>query len=388
MKLLLSILFVLTLVVSILFYIERPCSQPEFRASVVNALSSSADTGGYARATKVRKFSFPDDSGPHPEFQTEWWYYTGNLNDENGRHFGFQLTFFRRAINPNKKNRKSLWGTNQVYLAHFTVSDIKTRAFYPSESWSRGAIGLAGAEARPFRVWLEDWSAVAEGNTVRLQANNHAAAINLELTPTKPIVLHGNEGLSQKSAEPGNASYYYSQTRLDTIGSITIKGRSFQVRGLSWLDREWSTSSLSKEQSGWDWFSLQLSDKREIMLYQIRSKKGGIDPYSSGSLIESDGSVHSLSVDDFKIEALNTWKSSITGNVYPSRWLITIPRHRIALTVVPSQPNQELPLTFTYWEGAVRVEGDNVTGNGYVELTGYARSNESELDSDSTARTR
>jgi predicted secreted hydrolase len=388
MKPILLILFAILILGSSLLYIERPNPQREFAASVVDALSSRADTREFARATKVRKFRFPDDAGPHTEFQTEWWYYTGNLNDEYGRPFGFQLTFFRRALTPNKKNRKSLWATNQVYFAHFTVSDIKDRAFFPSERWSRGAIGLAGADAHPFRVWLEDWSAVAEGKEVRLRAKNNSAAIDLKLTPTKPVVLHGNQGLSQKSAEPGNASYYYSQTRLDTSGTITIKGRGFRIQGFSWLDREWSTSSLIEEQSGWDWFSLQLSDNREIMLYQIRLRKGGIDPYSSGSLIESDGTVHTLTVEDFKIEVLDRWKSSITGTTYPSRWRINIPRYRITLTVVPHQPNQELPLTFVYWEGAVEVKGNNVSGNGYVELTGYARSPESEFGSDSTAQRR
>ena len=379
MKLILLILSAIVILGSSLFYIGRPHPHREFGASVIDALSGNGVTGGFARATKSRRFNFPYDAGPHYEFQTEWWYYTGNLNDDNGRPFGFQLTFFRRALTPDKKSRKSAWAANQIYFAHFAVSDIRNRAFFPSERWSRGAIGLAGADARPFRVWVEEWSAAAEGQSVRLQAKNDSAAMDLRLAPTKPVVLHGNRGLSQKSAEPGNASYYYSQTRLHTSGTITIKDRSFRVQGFSWLDREWSTSSLSEEQSGWDWFSLQLSDNREIMLYQIRLKKGGIDPYSSGSLIERDGSVHNLAVDDFKIEVLDRWKSSITDIIYPSRWRITIPRYGIALTVVPHQTNQELPLTFVYWEGSVEVKGDNVSGNGYVELTGYNRSRESEL---------
>jgi len=367
---LLIMLIVVTLVTT-LIYLARPQSQPEFGASIVDALSGGG-SDGFARATKVRKLTFPDDAGPHPEFQTEWWYYTGNLTDENGRHFGFQLTFFRRALSPTEERRTSNWATNQVYFAHFAISDIKNRVFYPSERWSRGAAGLAGAMAHPFRVWIEDWSATAEGESFHLQAKNDQVAIDLLLTPTKPIVLHGELGLSRKSAEPGNASYYYSQTRLDTRGGITINGTRFEVRGLSWLDREWGTSALSKDQAGWDWFSIQLSDKREIMLYQIRLKDGGIDPYSSGSLIEPDGTVRPLSVNDFKIEVLGTWKSPRTGAVYPSGWRISIPAYKITLTVVPYQPNQELPLTFVYWEGAVKIEGQNTSGNGYVELTGYA----------------
>jgi predicted secreted hydrolase len=379
MKPILAILCAIVVLGSSLFYLGRPQPQRKFGASVLGALSSNEDTRGFARATKPRRFSFPDDFGSHTDFQTEWWYYTGNLNNDSGRPFGFQLTFFRRALTPNKRSRGSSWAANQVYFAHFALSDIKNREFFPSERWSRGGMGLAGADADPFRVWVEKWSAAAEGQTVRLLAKNDSAAIDLRLVPTKPVVPHGNRGLSQKSAGPGNASYYYSQTRIYTSGTVNIKDKSFRVQGFSWLDREWSTSALGEEQSGWDWFALQLNDNREIMLYQIRLKKGGIDPYSSGSLIERDGTVRNLAADDFKIEVLNRWTSSITGIIYPSRWRITIPRYGIELTVVPQQPNQELPLAFVYWEGSVEVKGEKVSGNGYVELTGYDRSREPAL---------
>jgi predicted secreted hydrolase len=378
MKFLLSVLFILAAIVSGLVYITRPQHQHGFGASVVDTLSNEDDASGFARVDRAREFVFPDDAGPHPQFQTEWWYYTGNLTDESGRHFGFQLTFFRRALSPDGNKRLSKWATNQVYFAHFAVSDVKNRAFYPSERWSRGVIGLAGAEGNPYRVWVEGWSATAEGKSVRLRAKNDSAEIDLILTPKKPTILHGDNGLSKKSAEPGNASYYYSETRLHTKGTITVKGDTFVVAGFSWLDREWSTSALSKEQAGWDWFSLQLSDNREVMLYQIRLKNGGIDPYSSGSLIESDGTVRHLGVDDFSIKVLDTWKSPNSGAIYPSKWRIKIPRYNIDLTVTPHQSNQELSLTFTYWEGAVKVEGEDIFGNGYVELTGYANPNQAD----------
>jgi predicted secreted hydrolase len=366
----------IVILLSTLVYITHRPSQPGFGASVVDALSGSGDLKGFARATRVRRFVFPEDAGPHPEFQTEWWYYTGNLEDGNGRHFGFQLTFFRRTLSPDVRKRHSRWATNQIYLAHFAVSDTKNRAFYPSERWSRGAAGLAGATVHPFHVWIDDWSATEEGKSLRLRAKSDQTSIDLTLTSLKPIVLHGELGLSRKGAEPGNASYYYSQTRLDTIGTITIKDEIFEVRGLSWLDREWSTSALNRNQVGWDWFSIQLNDRREIMLYQIRLKDGGIDPNSSGSLIEPDGTVRPLGVDDFRIEVLGSWKSPRTGVVYPSGWHIDIPDYGIKMEVVPYQPNQEIPLTFTYWEGAVKIEGRSVSGNGYVELTGYARKSE------------
>lgn len=394
------ILLVLVLVTGLLFYSNRPQAQPEFGASVAAALSDNSDTSGFARATGVRQFTFPADAGPHPEFQTEWWYYTGNLDDASGRHFGFQLTFFRRAMTPYPPQRSSDWATDQIYFAHFTVSDIANQAFYPSERFSRGAAGLAGAQADPFRVWLENWSASAantssnnnstnqpntNNNIVRLYAGNDSATIDLNVTPSKPVALQGDHGLSQKSADPGNASYYYSETRLDTTGNITIRGQTYHVQGLSWLDREWSTSALSSEESGWDWFSLQLSDGRDLMLYQLRLKNGGIAPHSSGSVIDRDGTVHTLSVNDFKIDVLDHWKSPHTGAVYPSRWHVTIPAYNIALDITPYEPDQELPLTFAYWEGAVRISGQNISGSGYVELTSYTRPGEGGLGSRTTS---
>jgi predicted secreted hydrolase len=195
-------------------------------------------------------------------------------------------------------------------------------------------------------------------------------SLDLYVQPVKPPALQGNQGLSQKSAGVGNASYYYSLSRMASTGTITIKGQPFAVKGSSWLDREWSTSGLSGQQSGWDWFSLQLADGRELMLYQLRLKQGGMDPYSAGSLIDRQGQVMPLQYSDFQITPQGQWKSPTTGTVYPSGWAVAIPSQGLNLTVKPYQPNQELPLTFAYWEGAVQVTG-SATGQGYVELTGY-----------------
>ena len=340
---------------------------------IVDALSESEGKKGFKRAMDVRDFIFPDDAGPHPNFETEWWYYTGNLVDKEGRNFGYQLTFFRRALSPNKAQSKSRWATNQIYFAHFAVSDIAGKDFYPAEKWSRGAIGLAGALSNPFRVWIENWSAAAIDEETRLLATTDEAALDLVLKPTKTVVLHGNSGLSQKSAEPGNASYYYSQTRIETKGTLTVNGKKFEVSGFSWFDHEWSTSALGKKQSGWDWFSLQLDDGREIMLYHIRLKNGGFDRFSSGSLIERDGTVRKLDFDDFKIETIDSWTSRDTAIVYPSGWRITIPEFKLDFRVIPLMWNQELALTFVYWEGAVKISDENISGNGYVELTGYTK---------------
>jgi predicted secreted hydrolase len=337
---------------------------------------SDGDTEGFERAIEKRDFVFPEDFGPHDRYQTEWWYYTGNLVDDSGRRFGYQLTFFRRALMPEMPERESKWASRQIYFAHFALSDISGEEFHAYERWSRGTLGLAGARVMPFRVWIGDWSVGKEDGAFVIKAKDENIAIDLNLTSAKPIVLQGNEGLSQKSDEPGNASYYFSQTRLETTGTVSLKGNDFRVRGLSWLDREWSTSALGKNQEGWDWFSLQLDDGREIMLYQLRLKGGGVDSHSSGRLIRKDGSTIHLDAGDFSIEVLDRWESPHTGIVYPSRWRVSIPDYGISLGVAPYLSDQELVLSFVYWEGAVRVSGDGVSGSGYVELTGYETGNE------------
>ncbi|TDI89578.1 MAG: carotenoid 1,2-hydratase [Candidatus Dadabacteria bacterium] len=332
---------------------------------------SGYDISGFKRVQMPRDFKFPKDFGPHPEYQTEWWYYTGNLVDSSGRDFGYQLTFFRRALSSYEVDRESEWASNQIYFAHFALSDIENGEFYSSERWSRSALGLAGAERMPFRVWIDDWSVQGEGKSFKLKATDGSISINLLLKPAKPVVLQGDKGLSQKSQEPGNASYYFSQTRIDTSGRVIIDGQEFEVRGLSWLDREWSTSALGENQEGWDWFSIQLDDGREIMLYQLRLKDGGIDNYSSGSIVNKNGDLTPLKAADFEIEVLDTWKSSKTGIDYPSKWRISIPGHDIELNVVPLLQDQELLHSFIYWEGAVKISGEGFSGKGYVELTGY-----------------
>ncbi len=332
---------------------------------------SGYDISGFKRVQMPRDFKFPKDFGPHPEYQTEWWYYTGNLVDSSGRDFGYQLTFFRRALSSYEVDRESEWASNQIYFAHFALSDIENGEFYSSERWSRSALGLAGAETMPFRVWIDDWSVQGEGKSFKLKATDGSISINLLLKPAKPVVLQGDKGLSQKSQEPGNASYYFSQTRIDTSGRVIIDGQEFEVRGLSWLDREWSTSALGENQEGWDWFSIQLDDGREIMLYQLRLKDGGIDNYSSGSIVNQNGDLTPLKAADFEIEVLDTWKSSKTGIDYPSKWRISIPGHDIELNVVPLLQDQELLHSFIYWEGAVKISGEGFSGKGYVELTGY-----------------
>ena len=358
--------------------------------SLVETLGG-ADTVGYARALEPRPFVFPTDHGPHDDFRSEWWYFTGNLDAVDGRRFGFQFTIFRGALAPPSPEASptaadsSAWATRQVYLGHFTVTDVAGRSFTEAERYTRGSTGLAGARAAPFRVWLDDWEVTGQRSSaasdpawpMTLRARDDAIGLELLLTPLKPVVLQGVDGLSQKGAEPGNASFYYSYTRIGAEGSIEVDGESVPVTGSAWLDREWSTSALSEGLVGWDWFALQLSDGRDLMVYQLRGADGQPDPRSDGVLVDEDGGVRHLSLGDFSLSAIGSWTSPIDGAVYPSGWSIRVPAERLDLTVTPVLEDQELDVSFRYWEGAVDVEGTAgglpVSGRGYVELTGYAR---------------
>lgn len=354
---------------------------PRASLSLVETLGGG-DTAGYARALAPRAFVFPADHGPHPDYRSEWWYFTGNLDGPEGRRFGFQFTIFRGALAPPGEVEDDVgegWATRQVYLAHFTLTDVESGTFTEFERFTRASVGLAGAVADPFRVWLDDWQVAGVAGGVwpmSLHARDGATALTLRLEPTKPLVLQGDSGLSRKGPEPGNASYYYSYSRLAASGAVVVDGEQVPVSGQAWLDREWSTSALSEGQVGWDWFALQLSDGRELMVYQLRHADGSPDPMSDGVLVAADGGATALAADDFTLVPTGYWESPIDGAVYPSGWVVQVPGAAIDLTVTPVLADQELDLTFRYWEGAVDVAGSaggvDVTGRGYVELTGYA----------------
>ena len=347
----------------------------------VSAALGWGDLAGFARAMAPRRFSFPADLGPHPEFRTEWWYYTGNLETAAGRHFGFQLTFFRTALAPPAAGapaRPSAWSASQLYLAHFALTDTAGRRFHAWSRLGREALGLAGARATPFRVWLEDWSAASEapdGLPVRLRAAEGDVAIDLVLASDKPVALQGDHGLSRKGPEPGNASYYYSRSRMSVRGSVSAGGEPLPVSGLAWMDREWSTSALGPDLVGWDWLALQLDDGRDVMVYRLRRRDGAVDPYSTGALIAADGGTRPLAAGDVTLDARDHWTSPRSRVRYPSRWRLAIASAGLSLEITPRLADQELIVGPRYWEGAVRVEGTDagrpIAGRGYVELVGY-----------------
>ena len=338
-----------------------------------------ADISGFSRAIEPWDWQFPRDHGAHPDFQTEWWYYTGVLETEEGRRFGFQFTIFRRALAPPSPASESEFRTNDIYMAHFTVSDIASGDFYHDVRYARGGAGLAGATAEPFyRVWLEDWQVVADddmANKTRITAASEEVAVDLQLRQMKSPALQGDNGLSPKSAETGNASYYYSLTRLLSDGGIRVGEEEFAVSGNTWMDHEFSTSALGENAQGWDWFGLIFDDGTELMVGQIRLTDGGIEPVFGGLLVHRDGSSTYLRAEDIHIEVTATWRSPHSDADYPAGWQIEIKGDDgFSIAVTPLQADQELHGSgIVYWEGAVEVSGDK-NGYGYAELTGYADS--------------
>jgi len=355
---------------------DGPGPQPQDRETSVRVdeRMAAVPDPGFERALQPRDFEFPRDHGAHPRFATEWWYFTGNLQNPAGRPFGYQLTLFRVGLRPGPPADDSDWRAHQLYMGHLAISDIADARHLHAERFSRAAAGLAGATTGPLQVWLGPWS-VRSGPTgtfpLQIEAATAEMGISLTLRDNgRPVVLQGDRGLSRKSAQPGNASYYYSYTRLATRGKIRLGQRQFDVSGESWFDREWSSSALAADQAGWDWFALHLDDGRDLMFYRMRGKDGKAQRFSRGVLVEHDGTIEALSHHQVELRPLRHWTSD-TGNRYPVAWHLRVPGHDLDLRVEAAFDAQEMPLTVRYWEGAVRVTG-SAQGVGYLELSGYA----------------
>jgi predicted secreted hydrolase len=361
-------------------------------ASRLEALRAQTLPPGFALVGEPITFEFPRDHGPHPAFRHEWWYVTGHLDARTGEHFGFELTFFRFALAPPAAPTSSTgdtaptsaWRTRQIYMAHFAVTDLDRSEFHATERFARDALQMAGAQASPFRVWLDDWSlgtppgesGPAGSSYWQLSAADAHYALDLQLRAITPPVLNGEGGVSRKSDEPGAASYYYSMPRLAVLGRVQRDGQPFEVDGLAWLDREWGSGGLGPNQQGWDWFALQLNDGGTLMFYALRTRDGRPDPHSAGTWFAPDGTTHALANDDVQIDTRDFWQSP-RGGRYPARWQLRVPSLSLEVEITPRLADQELNTSTRYWEGAATITGtranQRIAGRAYVELVGYAK---------------
>lgn len=368
-----------------------PDGEREGGLSLSDALST--DIEGYARAYDVeRAWQFPADHGPHPDYKLEWWYVTGNLVDAAGGEWGYQVTIFRNAIAPPSGADTASeaasedtvpWATRQLYIAHVALTDVAGGRYVSEERVLRGAGGLAGADRDRMNVWAGPVSMTSDQvglDTLRILAPVQDKVLDLTLTAQKPIVLQGDEGFSPKSDEPGNASWYYALTRFSAEGTVRRLGsqtagrgersgaEAVAVSGTGWLDREWSTSLLGRTQTGWDWFSLQLDDGRDLMYFQLREREDM--PFVDASLVLPGGSRADVEARDVNLEVSSYWTSPHSGAEYPAAWRLSHESLGLDLVIEPLLADQEFQASVRYWEGAVRVSGSH-SGRGYVELTGY-----------------
>jgi predicted secreted hydrolase len=337
--------------------------------------------GQYQKALPGYQYQFPRDHFNHPDYQTEWWYYTGNLRSSDGRKFGFELTFFRQGVSRGTA-QSSKWDVQDIYLAHLALSDLDRGRFYHFERVNRAGPGLAGVSEESAKVWNGNWQVQWKGGQQQLQAVAQGFTLSLLMTSQKPPVIHGKTGISEKGGGAGQASHYISFTRLLTTGTIELKGKEYPVEGAAWMDHEFFTHQLDTSENGWDWVSLQLDDNTELMLYRFRHKDGSVDPFSAGTYVDADGKAMYLGVGDFSMQpGKETYSSPDTNAVYPVAWHIAVPSLKLDIQISTPLKSQELVsgigTGLSYWEGAVTIDGMRAgkpaRGVGYLEMTGYGR---------------
>ena len=328
--------------------------------------------GEYRQAVPGYHIQFPRDHFNHPEFQTEWWYYTGNVRSGNGHRYGFELVFFRLARHRGPSDNPSAWRADDLYMAHLALTDIDGKHFVYRQRLNRAGPGIAGVTDG--RIWNGNWQVQWDTATdvQALSAVAEGIHFQLRLTPQTPVVIHGANGVSQTGEGVGHAAYYTSFPLLAVQG--TINGAA--VTGTAWMDHEWFSNLLDSSQRGWDWFSIQLNNRTELMLFQIRRLDGSVDPHSSGTFLAAEGRAMPLQSSDFQLQPLEFWTSPRTGARYPVKWHIAVPSRNIALDCTAAIPNQELVSedreSPSYWEGAARYTG-SAEGVGYLEMTGYGK---------------
>jgi len=357
-----------------MFRFYKVLSMMLFYAFLFSAVQGAAQ---YRQALPGYRYEFPRDHFDHPDFQTEWWYYTGNLRDSHGRRFGFELTFFRQGL--SRQRQLNTWSIQDLYMAHLAVSDLQSGKFYRTERMNRSGPGIAGSNAASGRIWNGNWQTILKSDTHQLTGIGQDFAFKLNLVPTTQPIINGIDGASQKAEGAGHASHYISFPRLLASGTLDIQGKEFTVEGAAWMDHEFFSDSMSNTESGWDWISVQMDDHTELMLYRLRHRDGSLDPYSSGTLIDSSGKSQYLSNHDFTmVPSGDSWRSLETGATYPIAWHVSVPKAGLSFNIATQLKSQEMISRIgpSYWEGAIEIYGEKyskkIQGSGYLEMTGYA----------------
>jgi len=365
----------LVALVGLVWLVQRMEQRDPDTSGISSTALLNAAPDAFKRVTGPEPLAFPADHAMHPGFRNEWWYFTGNLLDDADKRYGFQFTLFRFAVEPGEQP-DSDFASDAIWMAHLALSDVAGERFISGERFARGAMDLAGATTDSW--WLRDWRVTRTGDGWRLRARLDDASLDLDLNPRKPVVLQGDSGYSQKGPAPGNASRYYSITRMDADGRLMLDGTAVDVSGSAWLDREWGSSQLGAGIAGWDWFALQLEDGRDLMLYRLRTEAGEASRFSAGVLVGADGGYRILGEEDFEFEEIRRWQDR-RGVDWPVAWRVRLPAESIEFEVHAAFDAQRWYATVGYWEGAVDVidpADQRTLGWGYLELSGYADSGE------------
>jgi predicted secreted hydrolase len=348
-------------------------------STFTQALALSPQPSSFKVALPGYKYKFPADHRAHNEYRTEWWYYSGHLQAEGGKEFGFELTFFRSAVSPPGGIKGDVGAAHNAYMAHFTVTDVAKQKFYQEEKLSHSGLASSGASESTYKLWMGTWGVQQVAGKHVLTAGDKDVSINLVLSEGKAPTIHGQNGISQKAPCAGCASHYYSLTRMPVNGKLTIAGKSLAVKGIAWMDHEFGTNQLSADEIGWNWYSIQLDDNTELMLYAMRLRNGQYDPSSAGTIIFADGRLEHLAFSSYQVSAQSSWSSPHTYANYPANWHVVVPGKNIDLNIEPLLADQEVVSISgenTYWEGACKVvgtkDGKPIHGRAYVELAGYA----------------
>ena len=319
------------------------------------------DAEGFAVPAPDPQFDFPADHGPHPDYRIEWWYLTANLRAVDGTAYGLQWTLFRSALAPGEDDG---WQSPQIWFAHAAVTTPDRH--FATERFARGGVGLAGVEADPFRAWIDEWEmAGPDFDTLSLTAQGPDFGYDMALRAQGPLVFHGADGFSVKSAS-GQASYYYSQPFYAISGTLMLPSGPVEVTGSAWLDREWSSQPLSDDQSGWDWFSLSFDSVDKLMGFQLRQRDGSA--FSAATWIAPDGETTAFPDGAFRADPLA--ETQVAGRTIPTRWRVQLPDRDVNATVTALNPDAWMGLSIPYWEGPVTITGSH-GGVGYLEMTGY-----------------